>query len=168
MNTISSSFSDKEKEFKASLHSKTIAFGLMQICYQRLPITQLHSTEAGADSVLLRFIGLDFSNSFDEKKLTIALIKACNDTKKRLIVETDVLYNEILMFRQYAYNALASSLLLTQSPDKVKIFTSYLFAEMPILWENIIDTKVILFRDILVFICVYKCSSNPISEQYLH
>ncbi|KAI8840789.1 hypothetical protein BJ741DRAFT_561343 [Chytriomyces cf. hyalinus JEL632] len=135
---------DTDESVKRYLTCKSICFSLMEIAYKRIPSSELHSSTG---RVLKAFIG---EGKIGEKEITVSLIKAAMDFKKKMPSESQELQSHRILANQSAYNATASCLLATQNITKVEIFNSYLFVEKPCLWENIIDTenKVFLKTDL--------------------
>ncbi|KAI9329679.1 NUC194 domain-containing protein [Zopfochytrium polystomum] len=135
MDIIAAPLPNQEQELLDAILIRSAHFGLMQICYSSLPATALHSKTG---EVLQAFISPDKTG---EKELTLALIKAASDVKKKAPpVPNETGYKERLLLNEAAYCAMAACLLATQSRAKVEIFTGYLFAEKPVLWENMINT----------------------------
>ncbi|KAI8831763.1 NUC194 domain-containing protein [Chytriomyces cf. hyalinus JEL632] len=135
---------DTDESVKRYLTCKSICFSLMEIAYKRIPSSELRSSTG---RVIKAFIG---EGKIGEKEITVSLIKAAMDFKKKMPSESQELQSHRILANQSAYNATASCLLATQNITKVEIFNSYLFVEKPCLWENIIDTenKVFLKTDL--------------------
>ncbi|KAJ3139727.1 hypothetical protein HK100_011281 [Physocladia obscura] len=119
---------------KESLAKKSICFALMEIAYKRIPSSELHSATG-------RILKAFMEPKAGEKEITISLIKAGVDFKKKQPTESPVIVPFRLGVNQAAFNAVCACLLATQNIAKVEIFNSYLFAEKPLLWENIVDTN---------------------------
>ncbi|KAJ3024386.1 UNVERIFIED_CONTAM: hypothetical protein HDU68_008222 [Siphonaria sp. JEL0065] len=128
---------DGENDIKQSLVTKTICYFLMELAYklQRIPASELHSATG---RVLKALVG---PTKAGEKEITIALIKAGGDFKKKQPAESAAVAPYRLAVNQASFNAISACLLATQNLSKVDIFNAYLFVEKPALWDNIIDVS---------------------------
>ncbi|KAI9335926.1 NUC194 domain-containing protein, partial [Obelidium mucronatum] len=130
---------EDEAATKHILVTKTICFFLMETAYKRVPSSELHSATG---RVLKSFVG---PAKTGEKEITIALIKAGGDFKKKQPLDSAAIAPYRLSLNQSSFNAISACLLATQSLAKVEIFNAYLFVEKPLLWDNIVDTSKSIF-----------------------
>ncbi|KAI8613655.1 hypothetical protein BC830DRAFT_1219655 [Chytriomyces sp. MP71] len=124
---------------KLFLSTKAICLSVIELAYKRIPAAELHSKNG---RILQAFVG---PAKKGEKEITVALIKAAMDYKKKIQIESEDLKKYRLAANQEAYNATTACLLATQSISKIDVFNAYCFAEKPVLWENIIDIHTPIF-----------------------
>ncbi|KAJ3391638.1 hypothetical protein HDU84_005588 [Entophlyctis sp. JEL0112] len=145
MAVLASSASENDSEIKDTFVNKSVCFLLMELAYKRIPSQHLHSSSG---KILCAFV----APKSGEKELTVSLIKAGVDFKKKQRSDDVSISPFRLLANQCAFNSVAACLLSTQNTTKTDIFNSYLFVEKPLLWENIIDiTNLIFIRSELDF-----------------
>ncbi|KAJ3201400.1 hypothetical protein HDU82_008143, partial [Entophlyctis luteolus] len=135
MAVLASSASENDSEIKDTFVNKSVCFLLMELAYKRIPSQHLHSSSG---KILCAFV----APKSGEKELTVSLIKAGVDFKKKQRSDDVSISPFRLLANQCAFNSVAACLLSTQNTTKTDIFNSYLFVEKPLLWENIIDITV--------------------------
>jgi hypothetical protein len=141
MTVLSSPFSANQKDQEDDLYLKSAMLGLMKICYMRLPMAECHSKTG---SVLTAYLGPGIAGN--DKDLTTALIKMASESKKKMpAVVGEPAYIAKILYNEAAYCVIATCLSSTQHASKTDIFAGFLFAEKPILWENIIDLQEHIF-----------------------
>ncbi|KAJ3289778.1 hypothetical protein HK104_007244 [Borealophlyctis nickersoniae] len=146
MGRLEEPLTGKLKDLKDHLLEKAACYDLMQICYSRLPVSDVH-TPAG--KVVLGKVLLAFKASAQTgKELSQSVMKLANAAKNERVPpeEPKEFAPFRLQYHQSAYNALAAVIMSTQKENYAKFATTFLFKETPAKeehqWRNLIDLSV--------------------------
>ncbi|KAJ3157367.1 hypothetical protein HDU89_002781 [Geranomyces variabilis] len=121
---------------KDHLLEKTAAFELVDLCYTRLDVEDVHSTTG---AVVLAYCN---RKSATGKELSAEVMRLGNQAKNENIGhEEDDVARVRRSYHQAAYNAVAAAVLLTQSNQLAKFCNGFLFKESLQHWNNILDLK---------------------------
>ncbi|KAJ3415636.1 hypothetical protein HDV05_004512 [Chytridiales sp. JEL 0842] len=139
--TINASLPEKSKDIKDELSKKACAFDMIQICYIRLSMADVHSK----NGVILQAL-LGPGKTTEGKELTIAIIKSTNDARKKTLPPDASLANPILEYQQAAYNAMAACLISTQSSSKEMCLLIINFSETDLVSRADMADKELLLK----------------------
>ncbi|KAJ3184182.1 hypothetical protein HDU87_005028 [Geranomyces variabilis] len=146
---------------KDRLLEKTAAFELVDLCYTRLDVDDVHSTTG---AVVLAYTKGKLATG---KELSAEVMRLGNQAKNENVGhEDDEVARVRLSYHQAAYNAVAAAVLLTQSNQLAKFCNGFLFKESLQHWNNIIDLKANM-SEILGSAADPQAKFEPVSRQHL-
>ncbi|KAJ3150478.1 hypothetical protein HDU86_006651 [Geranomyces michiganensis] len=121
---------------KDHLLDKTAAFELVDLCYTRLDVDDVHSTTGAVVSAYCS------GKPTTGKELSAEVMRLGNQAKNESAVnDVDEVAQVRRGYHQAAYNAVAAAVLLTQSSQLAKFCNGFLFKESLQHWNNILDLK---------------------------